>query len=369
MLISGHNAALLQTLTTVGPAGVGTYCALHEDADIPLGIGECLGAAHNLVLQHLQLEGAVQVQVGAGPERCLVYGARLDQAHGGISVEPMPEASVPYLTGEQVYTVVLVSDMAPVSGATLVLRGVFQASGRDQQERFELRFPLPNAGPCAVLDPARLSQLSLEDDEQDDAEQAAAAILDGAPAAAAGATAAATRTPAEELALWTASDLRVAVHLLRLEVAGLLNKMTLAGSQSLLPVMSQTHTAVMALISLVRRLPDTPEVIADEGILLTLERDLGEALGMLHDTRAVDARKHSLFLAFAHEHAVQRSANAASRTSYSGRQQLAMRLRFLAGSSGADAIDRTALPADEPGLPPGHVAKRRDRDDDGWEGE
>ncbi len=52
---------------------------------------------------------------------------------------------------------------------------------------------------------------------------------------------------------------------------------------------------------------------------------------------------------------------------HSGRQQLAHRLRFLAGSStapGAAPVDKTAIAADEAGLAPESVAARLQRDDD-----
>ena len=141
-----------------------------------------------------------------------------------------------------------------------------------------------------------------------------------------------------------------------------------------------------------QREPDSAQAVQDEGILGSLERDLGEALERMH-ARQVSSAAAGMFLQQALSHGQQRSAwsiNNQAGAAYQTAAQLSMRLRFvgplsqaahssaLAGveeekdvtegdGSGAAVSaeeEKAAVPVEEDGLTAENLANRRAQDND-----
>lgn len=128
----------------------------------------------------------------------------------------------------------------------------------------------------------------------------------------------------------------------------------------LVPALEVIHETLLKRLEQVRK-QEGPTSVADEGVMATLEQDLGEALQRVQQASGgiLNASLRSRFLQFGHEHVQQRSASTASnaRGTYSTKgliismfisfvdllhvhpftisfaEQLSMRLRFLAASN------------------------------------
>jgi hypothetical protein len=102
-----------------------------------------------------------------------------------------------------------------------------------------------------------------------------------------------------------------------------------------------------------------------EGVLQSLERDLGEALV---DRRGVaSAEERGVLLSFAQEHFAMQSASSLSRcrATYASREQIQLRLKFLQSSAACGALGDTKamVPVQAPGLSEEEAACRRVADE------
>merc|ERR1712137_170234 len=108
--------------------------------------------------------------------------------------------------------------------------------------------------------------------------------------------------------------------------------------------LASLHAGVLAVLAAVKEKHEgsisvrggskaVDERLFTEGFLQTLERDLGEALTVKSSERIEDNRLRGVFRAFAHEHFTMHSASSvtACRTTYTSKQQVESRFRFVRG--------------------------------------
>jgi hypothetical protein len=135
---------------------------------------------------------------------------------------------------------------------------------------------------------------------------------------------------------------QVIAHVLRLQVAAALA--TLAVGDDVSDRFDALHDAVLNCLSACQLCTESREEEADEqhmvfleGMLQSLERDLGEALA----DRSSSRERKGVLLSFAHEHFHMHSASSLTRcrTAYASRQQIELRLRFLQSSAAAHDSD------------------------------
>jgi len=139
-------------------------------------------------------------------------------------------------------------------------------------------------------------------------------------------------TPKEAMRKCTVSELHLLTHIMRIRVGLALEKLQDAAAKEAIPQFEELHEQLLMVLGLYQEKED--EVVSfDEGILHTLERDLGAALEVLHSHKSL-MDMAGMFIQFSHEHMWQKSASSISsmRSTYSTASQLSMRLRFLAGS-------------------------------------
>lgn len=125
----------------------------------------------------------------------------------------------------------------------------------------------------------------------------------------------------------------VAAHVLRLQVAAALTALAVGDISD--DRYDPLHEAVHACLAILEEFSESSDVIFLEGMLQSLERDLGEALGDVRKHGNRDRERQGVLLSFAQEHLAMRSASSLTRcrTTYASHKQIQLRLRFLVSAA------------------------------------
>jgi len=149
-----------------------------------------------------------------------------------------------------------------------------------------------------------------------------------------------------------AAQVHVLSHVLRLRVASAL--IVLAGTTSAdVGHHDVLHGHLVCCLTALESLAvEEGDATFLEGMLQSLERDLGEALAH-RQQGAMGAEERALLLKFAQEHFKMHSASSLThiRAAYASQEQIRMRLRFLQSLSEAGGEEKLELPLEEPDLP------------------
>ena len=347
-----HDSDTLARLTHIGSGGPGSYYPISDNPDdIPSAVGDCLGGIRSDAWRGLTVSAALRVCGREHPLDLLdamIEGHQLvelvDLDNSGddpaLDAQPPPDddgvtlpctaafgAGMPAavsLRSEQPHTVVYVGLGAPAQkewtgDAAIVLR-------------------------LAAKDGTVVTQVLPLDGDDETAEENDR----------------------------TAAIVTVETHALRVQAAHvLLSLARLSTGGTLRPEgpVENLHAAVLDLLQRYQGLPDSEGTNHGEGVLISLEQDLGGALERLQRDRECSARDFMLFRCFGEEHRLQRNVGMASsfRTAYSTALQLQSKLSFLAKARN-DARRRShqaspvaATVSEQAALSPSELALRRER--------
>ena len=346
-----HDSDTLARLTHIGSGGPGSYYPISDSPDdIPSAVGDCLGGIRSDTWRGLTVSAALRVCGREHPldlldamieGHQLVELVDLDNSgdHPDLDAQPPDDDGVTLpctatlgagmptavsLRSEQPHTVVYVGLGAPAQkdwtdDAAIVLR----LAARDGTVVTQV-LPLDGDGETAK-----------ENDR-------------------------------------TAAIVTVATHALRVQAAHVLlslARLSIGGTLRPEGPVENLHTAVLNLLQRYQDLPDSEVTNHGEGVLISLEQDLGGALERLQRDRECSARDFMLFRCFGEEHRLQRNVGMASsfRTAYSTELQLQSKLSFLAKARN-DARRRAhqaspvaATVFEQAALSPSELALRRER--------
>ena len=147
----------------------------------------------------------------------------------------------------------------------------------------------------------------------------------------------------------TPASLHIQTHYIRVKCALLMQKV-LHSTHTLRAEIESIHDWILSLLSVVQQ-REYEGVVLDEGILVSLENNIGQVLEVFEDHNRLQHFK-SRFLQFALEHLLQKSSTSATQfaamSPYSTLSQLRMRLKFLSATnkSGEKQSDKIDLPLD-----------------------
>eukprot|EP00026_Physarum_polycephalum_P000525 Phypoly_transcript_00526.p1 GENE.Phypoly_transcript_00526~~Phypoly_transcript_00526.p1 ORF type:complete len:1493 (+),score=259.06 Phypoly_transcript_00526:63-4541(+) len=311
-----HDFQMLQAVTLAGNAGSGLYYSFSKKGDIAPAIGDCLGVVSKVCATNLSLRA--------------------------YEVEGDKETPVPFYWGTS-------------GNADTDTDGKIGTLASGQHQSFVVKHG-SGANPLRV----RLEYMDVTKGTF-----VVTSIIIPAPKAK---VASATDT---EVVGW--QQVHAETHMLRLRIGVALQRLIDPAGLNLIPELEVLHETLLSKIEQVKLLEENIS-LADEGVLVSLEQDLGEALVRVKQSAGgvLQPSLRSRFLQFGHEHIQQRSASTASnaRGTYATKEQLSMRLRFLAASDPKmknrnDVIaTKQGIPIEEDGLTTEQIEMRRQVDQD-----
>jgi len=155
-------------------------------------------------------------------------------------------------------------------------------------------------------------------------------------------------------------------HVMRIRVAFALMRAMDPAAKSIIPELEALHDQLLVLLGKIQEV-EGELMTQDEGLLVTLERDLGAVIENLHTSAGLAGRLKARFLQFANEHQNQRSASTGThvRSTYATKEQSVMRSRFLSGEDiNEKAIkEKGELLLEEHGLTEEEIKKRQEMDE------
>mmetsp|Transcript_3361 Transcript_3361/g.5806 ORF Transcript_3361/g.5806 Transcript_3361/m.5806 type:complete len:1580 (+) Transcript_3361:83-4822(+) len=285
---AGHSIAVMSALPGAG-SGAGKYYYLGTDFDIPASVGDCLGniVAHACSDIRISISVSEMGSEGWTSDGCHIYHT------AGSTKSPLP-----------------ILGLQPVDDYCL------GELNRDERQSFLTMLP------CSTK---RIRvQLHWQSDM---GQQEMEKILNIGDAT------------KDSICLQQAvfpkrlEAVAVAAHVLRLQVAAALIALAVGDISD--DRYDPLHEAVHACLTILEEFTETSDVIFLEGMLQSLERDLGEALGDVRNRGSHDRERQGVLLSFAQEHLAMRSASSLTRcrTTYASRKQIQLRLRFLVSAA------------------------------------
>lgn len=296
-----HRVELMSQLPQSSNGPPGSYYYLGTQSDMPAAVGDCLGAGsvpRPCRGLKVSLDGLAESELIVGP--CRWYGPVSNGEGALLGLQPPEHLTISALQeGERQVNVFVIPPGS--SGASLRLTWESDAGSETFETRLALSENLPDR-PVVLLPECVPSSVDLK-------------------------------------------ALAITAHVLRLQVAAALA--ALAVSPNVGDRYDALHGALLQCLAVLQGISEDAdesiesEAVFLEGMLQTLERDLGEAL----TGRDQGSERRGVLLSFAAEHFAMRSASSLTRvrTAYATRQQIIMRLRFLQSSAGGEASNGSTV--------------------------
>eukprot|EP00742_Colponemidia_sp_Colp-10_P012795 GILJ01014402.1.p1 GENE.GILJ01014402.1~~GILJ01014402.1.p1 ORF type:complete len:1019 (-),score=120.84 GILJ01014402.1:28-3084(-) len=330
-----HAADLLKTLTVCGSAGPGLYYSLLTREDIPAAVGDCLGNVKDVQFTNVLITAR------------FLNGEK----------EEMTEGICSAFDGTEVMkeTEIKIGACAPNTSKSFVF-----------------------VGPKGDLSPSfALITASYIDSEGAQHTQTVSTTVHNVPLERTGHPGSSLGSPVRtenDICFESCAKMNhLLTHLLRIRSAHLLQRAAdPADTMRTLEKLSIVHDQILAALRDVQKMEDPLVALKDEKVLSALDQDIGEAIEKLSSSTSYQpiAIDRSRFLQFAHEHMYQQSASSFSnvRSAYATKEQVAMRLRFLAANDSRFDVnkaieDKSSIFLDELGLTESDIEARKEQDD------
>jgi hypothetical protein len=287
-----HKPAILRGVTSAGNGGSGLYYFMNTHDDITSGIGDCLGSVTNVQ----------------------VYGVRLSATPLGADGQPLPGWVCFFYTGKE---------LPSLTEPPTPFYSLGYLAANEQRNVIAVAQPLSAAKKAASFDSPTSILVRVFYCDASSREELSTSfqgvVLQGG-----------SSNPEV-----VAHQLHVQTHVLRLRVADSLNVISSGQRNVNLAPHEQVHELILQTLNSVQEnATQSPSnsLMEDESILLSLEKDLGQALETtMNNLSAKDLVKMQQY---SHEHANQRSASNATelRATYSLPEQTEMRSKFGNGA-------------------------------------
>jgi hypothetical protein len=245
---SHHCESLLQSLTSCGNFGSGNYYFLSTDQDIPTSIGDCLGSSSNIVAYDVALHS--MPLLGGKP-----FGSWLCVAYNGTAMSSESSKEDPTLMfklgvlslHEKQTFVILLQDLKRLEATVnekefpeeVSIKVTYRI--RDTIQKMTCQ--------CSLRESVELSKLDAN----------------------------------EEHTIRSTNRCHLMTHVLRIQAASTLQSMLDPAAHNRLPEVEELHDTILETLSQVQQIEEEI-ALRDEGILSSLDRDIGELLETLNAT-------------------------------------------------------------------------------------
>jgi hypothetical protein len=312
---TNHDYETLHSLTTAGSCGIGMYYTFQSESDIPAAVGDCLGAVSKASVHGVTLRASVVTPDGISHVTPFFNGSSASTD----ATETNFEEKLGALSSDEEHTLVVICDKRFTYPAKLQIVVQYTDLQANTVVKDTVECPFPK----------------FDNENQD--------------------------IPAQN---------HVKTHIMRLTVGEALLRLVdpASLSNSHISTLEEMHASLLNELEQIQKCEGALS-LNDESVMISLEQDLGEALERISQSSAgiINTNLRGRFLQFAHEHLHQRSASTKSlvRATYATKEQLAMRVRFLAASDptfvakATVAAEKASLPIREAGITDEQAAKRK----------
>lgn len=332
---SNHSSTIMNSITDCGSHGKGMYYFLQTQEDIGACIGDCLGSLNRVIGNDINIIGTPlnETKQPCSEWKTIIYS--------GMNLQ------------DQISTV----GNLPMISANERHTFLFQCVPSIEQFSQELKFPSYVSFKITYLD----TEIGVKIETNNICE-----------------------IPVKQLRLHSSSmelkieeesekveediDLNLLTHVLRVRAANELIRMIATGTtQSMIPELEAIHEKVMETLQKVQQIKNDEDALYCEGILVCIERDIGEVLEKFHSFSSLNSSMTCHFLQLANEHLKQKSASSASHlgamSPYATPEQLSMRLRFLYANFNESPQIKQEVKREEPDLTEEELEHRKTVDE------